>query len=96
MKTRDFLNAICDCRVCQRQDGQWLVWATTDDIASDVTRALFDSGRVTAGREGWQSLRQLGLVQHVYLLKLRRAIVRVLSPAIHPRGLFSPMPPESF
>lgn len=96
MKTKDLLHAICEMRIrfC-RVGGEWYIWAHTDEEANAVLCSIQRSTTVRDGTEGYVSLRQLGLVQHHYLLRIGRSLVRILSPAVHPGGMFSPRPPES-
>ncbi len=65
------------------------VYAATSDEASHYAATLLETGRVDAGIEGWEYLRELGQVQHVYALRIGAAHVRVVSSPVYPRGQFS-------
>lgn len=98
MKTTELLRTVCLMRVryCRLASGEWFIRPQSDEEARRVCIGLLDSGRVLHAREGWQFLRAIGRVQHVFVLKLRRSSLRILSPAIAPNGQFHPLPSEQF
>jgi hypothetical protein len=80
-----------------RGEWRWQGNKLVDELGDvfDLCRALVDSELVAQGVKGWEHRKQLGQVQHVYLLRIGRSLVRILSPSIKPSGQFSfPMPEE--
>jgi len=93
MTTKEILRQTCAHRIrYEHLPSGWRIWAHTDEEASDVALALCNLQPIKQGTSGWESLGSLGLVQHVYLLQFGRSLVRILSPAIPPRGQFSGLP----
>lgn len=90
---KDFIHNLCaGLRVDELPGNNFTVIVPTDDRADALSRAFGDSGKVTGGREGHEYLRQLGLVQHVFALRLGKFRVRIVGPGYPPAGMFSDLP----
>lgn len=65
------------------------IYPREGEPAAQLLRTVQDSFTITAGNEGHEYLRELGLIQHVYALRIGAIRLRIVSPAYPPRGLFS-------
>ena len=69
--------------------GRWRVLCPADADQLRVLEAFQKSGIVSAGVEGWEYLRGVGRVQHVYALRCGRQRVRIVGPGVVLQGRFS-------
>lgn len=59
------------------------------NTANSILCALQDTGHVDGGKEGYEYMRELGLVHHIYALRMGPVKVRIVSSPFPPRGMFS-------
>jgi hypothetical protein len=71
--------------------GGFTLYARDRDHASSLFHRIAESPSVSWRRavEGHEYWRQLGLVAHVYALRIGTAQVRIVSPGTPPKGQFS-------
>lgn len=87
---KSLIESICSgVRVDELPGHRFCVYPSSCGKADELSKGMLGSGKVDAGREGHEYLRALGLVQHVFALRLGEVYVRIVSPAVHPRGMFS-------
>ncbi len=91
----EFLKSFCDkdgvadVRFVQLSPRRWGIYPKDSERADAISRQILASGRAGDGIEGHEFLRELGLVQHVFVLKIGNARVRIVSSGFPPRGMFS-------
>lgn len=82
-------------RVC---DGTRWVKVAHDEIAIyppnsenglKIQERLWKTRLVSGGREGWEYLRGIGVVQFVRAFLVSGVLVRIVSAPLHPNGMFS-------